>query len=270
MSAHGAIDKETKSYVLPNNATKGREYVCADCDQRVIFRKGDVRTPHFAHYVPSTKCTYYNTTSGESDSHKHAKLLLQKWLRNHRPICFSWNCQKQNAFGECGMNVEHSIEYKDGDEVILEYRSPKGDYIADVAILNSGKVRYIIEIVHSHRTSTTCRPEPWFEVKANDISEALHYESDVFINNCRMNNPNPCPNCTIKQQPWAMSIPILAKRYGQERMWKQDVPCICCKRLTYNPEWIGNRPRQVCKICLGDEPEKVRKNITASIWGDSD
>jgi hypothetical protein len=70
----------------------------------------------------------------------------------------------------------------------------------------------------------------------------------------------------VKRQHWVGGIPILPKRYGQERMWKQDQPCLGCKRIAYNPEWIANRPRQVCKICLGTRAETVRSAISASVW----
>lgn len=267
MSTHGANDKETRQYTPPENAVKGREYVCAQCNQRVIFRKGNVRTPHFAHFVPTTKCAYYNTSPGESDSHKHAKLLLQKWLIARRPIRLVWGCNKHSTFGQCGGNVERNIDYKDGDEVVIEYRGPTGGYVADVAVVNAGKLRYIIEIMHSHRTTTTTRPEPWFEVSADQISEGCHFgEEVVYLDNCRINNPGFCSNCSAKSERWAANIPILAHKYGNERGWRQDTPCICCKRTTYNPEWVAGRPRQVCKICLGGETQKVRDAVTAAIW----
>lgn len=227
----------------------------------------EVRTPHFAHFNPSTKCKYYDGSPGESESHRHAKLLLQKWLLARRAIEFGWSCQQQTSFGSCGVGVEHALRYKDGDEVVLEYRGPSGKYVADVAILNAGTPRYIIEIVHSHRTTTTCRPEPWFEVKASDIDEGCHYgEEIIYLEDCRIHNPRFCSNCTVKCEPWVQHIPILVKKYGQERSWNQDEPCIGCGRSSYSPEWIAKRPRQVCKLCLGNEPNRVREAIHRRIW----
>jgi len=43
-----------------------------------------------------------------------------------------------------GLGFSVDIEYKDGD----------------VAVLNSGEVRYIFEVLNTHRTTTNCRPEP--------------------------------------------------------------------------------------------------------------
>lgn len=270
MSSHGATDTETGEYVLPTNACKGRSYKCADCEQRVILRQGSVRIHHFAHFTPTTKCNYYNTNPGESDNHKHAKLLLQKWIQQKRPLAFSWDCKNQTKFGSCNTSdgyTEESIEYKDGDEVVLEYRDPNGKYIADVCILNNGNVRYIIEVKHSHQTTTSCRPEPWFEVDANDIEEGFHYgEECVYLTNCRTNEKRYCANCRVKQEKWIVHIPILNKKHGEERLWKQDADCLVCKRDQYSPEWVNGRPRQVCKICFGTESEKLHKIVDDLIW----
>jgi len=270
MSSHGAIDTETRAYVLPFGAARGRQYECADCKQRVIFRSGEVRVPHFAHFTPTTKCRYYEGSPGESENHKHAKRLLQKWLTEKKPMQFGWGCGNQTQFGTCGTAdhyTEHSIDYKDGDQVVLEYRDPKGKYIADVAVLNEGKLRYIIEVVHSHRTTTQCRPEPWFEVNANDVDEGCHYgEPTIFLESRRVNDKRYCSNCTVKQQAWTTSIPVLPKKYGKERGWEQDKPCICCGTDVYSPEWIASRPRQVCKICIGTQHEKVHEFVNALIW----
>lgn len=271
MSYYGALDCETNRYILPQQASKSRLYRCGECDQRVILRQGKIRICHFAHFNPSTKCKFYNTATGESESHKHAKLLLQKWIQEKRKIRFGWSCQNQNYFGTCNTMdsmTEYSIEHKEGDTVVLEYRDPYGKYVADVAILNNDKLRYIIEIKHSHQTITTCRPEPWFEVQTNSIDEGCHYgEDEIFLENCRINSKHYCANCTIKKEKWVSIIPILQKRYGKERSWEQDLPCISCKTKVYSPEWIEKRPRQVCKLCLGNEPGKVREIANKLIWG---
>jgi hypothetical protein len=262
MASHGAIDCETKDYVIPDKAQKGREYKCADCDQRVIFRKGDVRIHHFAHFNPNTKCRFY-IGSGESENHKHAKLLLSKWLKEKKPINFMWSCSNQFNYGRCGTydgSTDHNVEYKDGDEVIVEYRDPMKKYVADVALLNGGKVRYIFEVKHSHCTTTTTRPEPWFEINCNEISEGSHYGEDViYLENCRINENRYCSGCTVKKEAWTLDIPILKKKHGVERKWLQDEPCMVCDRCRYNPEWIGGSPRQVCKICLSEKPLEVRE-----------
>jgi hypothetical protein len=268
MSSYGALDTETSVYVLPARASKGRSYKCADCNQRVILRQGNVRIHHFSHFTPTTRCNFYEN-AGESESHKHAKLLMSNWLREKRSITFSWQCQAQTYSGTCGTYqsgcTEHAIEYKDGDEVIIEYRDLDRKYTADVAVLNGGSVRYIIEIKHSHQTTTNVRPEPWFEVNTKD--DEFHDESDAKdFENCRMNEKRYCSNCQVKTEKWVNMIPILPKKYGVERRWKQDMKCISCERTSYTPEWINQIPRQVCKPCLGNQPVKVRELVDKLIW----
>lgn len=273
MSVHGAIDVDTNMYVIPNRAAKGRKYACAECQQPVVFRSGDIRAPHFAHFNPNIKCRFYNNSPGESETHKHAKLVLQNWLTEKTPIVFYWQCQNQTDFGTCGTNdddTEHSIQYVDGDKVVIEYRDPTGKYIADVAIINNDAVRYVIEVAHSHKTLTTCRPEPWFEVKTSDILEAerCNYGSKtVHLENCRIHDTRYCANCRVKKEHWVSAIPILKWKHGQERGWKQDLPCISCNTFVYSPEWIQKRPRQVCKMCLGTDTDNVHQLVNKLIWG---
>ena len=79
----GALDIETKKYTPPCEATKGREYKCIDCDNRVIFKKGEIKRPHFAHYSQTNVCSYYEHPN-EAQIHKDAKLLMQKMLNEKR------------------------------------------------------------------------------------------------------------------------------------------------------------------------------------------
>jgi hypothetical protein len=272
MSSYGAIDVETNEYVMPQNAFKGRNYTCADCNQRVIFRKGDVRIPHFSHFTPITKCRFYDGSPGESEIHKHSKLLIQKWLNEKKTLSIGWSCKNTTKFGYCGVYdgyTDDEIKYQNGDSIVIEYRDPNGKYVADVAILNDNKVRYIIEIKHSHATSTLVRPEPWIEIDSGDISSCEIEDDTVYLDNCRINEKRYCSNCRVKQEGWVSNIPVLVKKYGVERGWKQELPCISCGTISYSPEWIQNRPRQVCKMCLGCEPERVRSKLTRNVFSDT-
>jgi hypothetical protein len=264
----GAIDGETKHYILPEKALKGNLYTCVECNQKVILRQGDIRVHHFAHLNPTTKCKYYENP-GESETHKHAKLLLKKWLEEKRLITLHWNCQNDTPIGFCRIREEYDIEYKDGDEVIVEYRDVNKKYIADIAVINNGNIRYIIEVKQSHRTTTNCRPEPWFEVEAKYVSEGLYFKSEpVYLENCRLNEKKHCVICKVKEQPWVLNIPHLTKKYGGERKWFQEKPCLICKRAQYRPEWIKGTHRQVCRRCLANHQDKLRALVINLVFGD--
>jgi len=44
-------------FINPLHATKNKNYKCPDCDNSLIFKKGQIRPPHFSHKI---KCSYNN------------------------------------------------------------------------------------------------------------------------------------------------------------------------------------------------------------------
>jgi len=255
----GALNKETNKYVLPNKAEKNIEYICIDCKQKVLFRKGEKRVAHFAHYSPTNTCSYYEHPN-ESQLHKDAKYKVADWLKNKDKIEIIFQCP------DCGGGPSQDnviIEYKDNDEVIVEYRGPNGKYVADVALINDNKVIYIFEIKHTHATLTECRPEPWFEFSTEQIFET---ERDVnsedlsyYMLECERKSKNRyCNGCRAKTEPWVENLPRLNKKGGMEVHWKQDKACIQCGRNQYNPVFAKGF-RQICKICLNEDYNKVKE-----------
>ncbi len=270
MSERSAIDTETGTRVSPDRALKGRTYKCEECNQRVVLRAGDIRVRHFAHYVPTTKCKYYDSP-GESDEHKEAKRTLAKWISEKRFIEFGWSCQNQTKFGTCTASdykTQYRVDHLDGDEVVTEWRDPSGKFTADVAVINAGKLRYIVEIKHTHATTTLVRPEPWFEVSTDSVDEGAHYEEPViYLSNIRLNEKRHCSQCIAMSMPWLDKLPRLVKKYGAERKWTQDQPCMECGCKQYSPVYYMGF-RQVCKMCLSDETDKVHAKTMRLFWGD--
>jgi len=266
----GAIEVETNKYTLPNNGVKHINYKCIDCGQRVILRKGDVRKPHFSHFspTPSQRCKYYEHPT-ESQLHKDAKYKLHDKLKHKFPIVLNNNCPKCTTH-PAGI-YEVDIDYQDGDDVIMEYRDPSGKYVADVAVVNDNKVRYIFEVKHTHRT-TTSRPDPWFEITADNIIEEDSRINDpehpeyedlgqkYYLDCVRTDTSRYCDNCRIYEEKWVKYLPKLRNKYGVERAWRQDSPCIECSRDQYNPVFIwGTGFLQICKICICEHEEKLKK-----------
>ena len=255
----GAIEKLTGQYVFPSKAEKGKEYTCADCKQAVIIRKGSVRKHHFAHKTVSN-CEYFEHPN-ESQQHKDAKLRLAQRLREKFPIAIFGICPNCSCSPGGFDTIHHS--YEDSDEVVVEYRDPSGKYVADIAVLNGGKVKVIYEIKHTHQTTSEVRPEPWYEITTDDIFETekeMLMEADYkYALTCVRNHKlRWCINCKAKTESWFLNIPLLNKRYGQETMWKQEKPCILCGSEKYSPEWLRG-PRQVCKLCIGHDYDKLKQ-----------
>ena len=266
----GAINTITKQYTSPNKADKSAKYQCTDCEQRVILRKGQIRKAHFAHYSPTNTCSYYEHPN-ESQLHKDAKFKLQEKLIAKFPIYINNDCP------ECGIHPAvfdtEPIEYMDGDSAVVEYRDPNNKYVADVAVINNGKVRYIFEVKNTHATVTTVRPEPWFEFTAGQI---LEEEDRVLKNdledilgqkyclNCVRTTANRfCPNCRIETEAWAEKLPRLTKKFGIKEFWTQEKSCICCKQEQYNPVFIKGF-RQICKICICEHEISLKEKYNTN------
>jgi hypothetical protein len=272
----GAIDVETKQYVFPYEAVKGKDYRCIDCDQKVIFKKGELRKAHFAHYAPTNTCSYYEHPN-ESQLHKDAKLLMARLLTKRKNIQFIWNCSYPACYGtpsSCYVFDEcPSIIYNDDDEVVLEHRDKDGKWIADVAIVNKGEVRYIIEIKHTHKTMTA-RPEPWYEVDATSLIQTINYintdpelkdlkDGDDFIYEigcCRTDIVRYCYGSFCYKEDWVGKIP------GYDSKLLAN-PCLYCEKSLTSSEAVydgstgkfGNDGHiRVCISCLVEDIYKKR------------
>ena len=44
----GAVNKNTKEYTFPIDATKRDIYCCPSCNNDIVFKKGKIKIPHFA------------------------------------------------------------------------------------------------------------------------------------------------------------------------------------------------------------------------------
>jgi hypothetical protein len=257
----GAINVITNEYVLPYKAEKNNKYKCIDCQKKVVLKKGNVRKCHFAHYSQNN-CSYYEHPN-ESELHKEAKYKIASWLKENKSIMLIWECCKIEYNGkrcetmESGM--EFNIHYEENDTVIIEHRDTNNKYIADVAVINNNKIKYIFEIKHTHSTSTNIRPEPWFEIKSQEIFEIENKDDEDIILTCIRNNKNRyCSNCRILDEEWVNNLPRLYNKNGDETNWTQKNPCIKCTRTAYSPVF-ANGYRQLCKICLSIYEDELKQ-----------
>lgn len=275
----GAIDTETNQYVSPTEALKGKNYKCIECDKKVILRKGTVRKAHFAHYAQTNVCSYYDHPN-ESQIHKDAKMLMAKLLTDRKNIQFVWRCEYPPCY-KTPSNIDEfqempTIVYKEGDEVKLEYRDKDNKWVADVAVVNEGEVRYIIEIKNTHAT-TTARPEPWYEVDATEfiqdinelnaehpdepeIDEYKLKEDYIYLISCvRTDIMRYCYGSFCYRESWVEKIP----GYDEELIVND---CILCKTKEYQPVCDGSTGKfkkkngeiRVCRNCLFDDTTNKR------------
>lgn len=165
----GAINKTTNKYEYPKIANKINKYKCPFCEKYVIFRNGKIKQPHFAHYKSDNPCSYYEKPN-ETQIHKDAKLLMKTLLDNKNKILFYRKCY------DCLLNTifEHKLadnDYNENTLAFVEYRfyHNNSNRSADVALVENEDIKYIFEICHKNKTKEENRPEPWFEINAENL-----------------------------------------------------------------------------------------------------
>ena len=188
MSNHfsmGAINKNTNNYEYPRIADKNNKYKCPNCDKNVIFRKGKIKQPHFAHYKSENPCSYYDKPN-ETQIHKDAKLLMKTLLDNKNKILFYRECY------ECLLEENTIFEYEITDNdynentiATMEYRFNynNSNRSADVALVENKDIKYIFEICYKNKTKEENRPEPWFEINSEKLINNINSVNNIDTNN---------------------------------------------------------------------------------------
>jgi len=169
----GAINKSTGKYEYPKIANKLFQYICNDCKKDVILKKGQILQPHFAHKNLGN-CYYYDRPT-ESQIHRDAKDLMKHLLDSRKKIVFTRKCNSTVRSWFCQKDQTILIDNKDTKafiEHIFQYNNAKK--IADIALIENNKIKFIFEICHTHKTNEKDRPEPWFEIKAKDFIESVN------------------------------------------------------------------------------------------------
>ena len=174
MSYHfsmGAINNITNNYEYPKIATKGKnKYKCPCCEKNVIFKKGQIKQPHFAHYKCENPCCYYEKPN-ETQIHKDAKMLMKSLLDNKKNIFINRKC---NCCEQANKSLHYNIincDYNENTKAVIEYKFNYNDSnkSADVALLENEKIKYIFEICYKNKTKEENRPEPWVEIDAERL-----------------------------------------------------------------------------------------------------
>ena len=178
MLSLGAINKNTGDYVYPKIANKKDDYICPECNKDLILCQGKVRVPYFRHKVDVNPCHHY-TNPTESQIHKDAKMLLKTVLEGKKPIQFERECSS------CKKAIDIILPEVEQESIIsLEHRfSYNGSTkIADVAhhLLN-GEEKSIFEIMHTHKTRSENRPEPWVEIDASWLLNYVNTNEDSSL-----------------------------------------------------------------------------------------
>ena len=180
----GAINKQTGEYIYPKIANKKDEYICPDCNKDLILCKGEFIRPYFRHKVDSINPCHHYSNPTESQIHKDGKMLLKNLFEKKIPISLTRDCCS------CKKMEESEIpEMTEMSSIKLEHRFEyNGTKIADVAYIDDNEILCIFEICNTHKTRSEKRPEPWFEIDAENL---IRLANDDNLNSLQI----PCIRC---------------------------------------------------------------------------
>jgi len=165
---HGALSSEGH-LVDPRSALQRTRYECPDCHRSVHVRKGKARATHFAHNPdPANPCTYYNRNPSLDQRHRNAQLKLKQFLERLDHVDVRRVCP-------CGCRWMSHWEVRRFSDTVVKcehrFRFNESNKSADVAVLDSkGDIVCIFEIVNTHYTREMDRPEPWHEIRADEVN----------------------------------------------------------------------------------------------------
>ena len=223
MSHHfsmGAINKLINEYEYPRIAEKGKKYMCPECKKDVNFCKGQIKQPYFAHKKSESSCYYYDKPS-ESQIHKDAKCLMKMMLTNKTQMEFYNICSecKDKVYGCCELFKNH---YENNMEAIIEYKFEYNNSkkSADVALIKENNIVYIFEICYKNKTRESARPEPWVEIKAEDLIRDINNGSlldDNGILHIECIRDSICNECEEERVKEIIRMKEWFKRLEQER-----------------------------------------------------
>jgi len=112
---------EAERMVWIDNASKGGEYTCPDCEGRMIPVKGESTLHHFRHHADSN-CK----SGGEGPRHYFAKHTLASVLRNQRTLEDEyWSVSIEHDVGDYVVDVKATNYYRDGFVDAVEYYEVK-------------------------------------------------------------------------------------------------------------------------------------------------
>ena len=197
MSKHfsmGAINKKTLNYEYPKIASKNNKYKCPSCDNDVMFKKGKIKQPYYAHKKSVNPCYYYDRPN-ESQIHKDAKMLMKMLLDNKTSLSFYRKCFCKRTI--CVYELTKDSYNKRTAIIEYKFHYNNSNRSADVALVENGDIKYIFEICYKNKTREENRPEPWIEIDAETFINIINSENDKIKIECKRDYT--CKFCKEKE-----------------------------------------------------------------------
>lgn len=154
--------------VRPVHADRDTDYFCPVCDEKLIYRSGDIMRPHFAHRGDSP-CSSPETILHHVAKHELAK-AIEQWLDGEVPAPV--------FIRECRLCREIVVDQKVPDSVtgVAVERAIGGGYQPDVILLagqgDDADAVAAFEVFVTHEIGETKSESlglPWIEVTADTV-----------------------------------------------------------------------------------------------------
>jgi len=230
-----SINKHTRKRTHMNDMKHGDDYLCLACNTGVICVCPEIAATHIRHLPnqASYNCPFYDNNNsynqtkmavmddcpehlmvgGESEYHKMAKNMIADVING--TFDFKMRFEKRC---NCGKKLHKTITQDSNYKAVVEHHFQYNvcDRWADIALIDSsGKMKYIIEVMYSHRTDPANRPGKWSEVKATDVIESMRLEeSNNFHFICKRHYK--CVDC-IDRVKKAKEYNIRKQEYEKKR-----------------------------------------------------
>ena len=158
-----AIDNEKRLY-NPQTAEKGQSYFCPACQDPVILKKGEIKTPHFAHKMSET-------CNQETILHKTAKQLIFDVISDWKSGKIDAPVLKRKC-EICRKFMDQPLPDK-VERAVLEYRTSDG-FVVDVALIVEDNPAAAVEIRVSHavdKNKAKLLSIPFIELEGQKVIE---------------------------------------------------------------------------------------------------
>ena len=110
-----ALDTEEER-VMGFRAIKGEEYYCQQCYQKVVLKKGEIKTPHFAHYPNAPPCVWWEP---ETEEHLLMKQKIMELLKRDNDVVLAEFEYKLNLNGNI-LFPDVYLELANGKPIAVE------------------------------------------------------------------------------------------------------------------------------------------------------
>ncbi len=182
---------------------------------------------------------------------------LGQWLKERKAIMVYWSCPKigysQNICGVHQGEMDFYVEYRENDKVIIDSAD------SSVVFYNGDTEQYRFQLNSSKYSQS--KNNYWIDPSEIEIVDEDDNTQTMILTCRRDHKDRYCYDCQILSEPWVLSLPKLFNRIGHDKQWRQEQPCILCKRTAYSPVYVKGY-RQICKICLGQaDVKKLCENV---------